>query len=166
LEYPHDYKLLVIGGSPQLFSALTTNQIAAVPLALPLNFAAEELGYHPIGSYMEVFPNFQLTVVSTSRAWAEKNRRLLVQFLKAYVRATRWLFDNEDRGAEFMAREFGLKLAHAKKAYQHYAGNRVWDQDVRVSLEGMKTVIQLAAETNQSKGSLPDPSKYRRKLFE
>jgi ABC-type nitrate/sulfonate/bicarbonate transport system substrate-binding protein len=160
LEYPRDYKLLVIGGSPQLFTALTTNQIAAVPLALPLNFAAEELGYHPIGSYMEVFPNFQLTVVSASRAWAEKNRRLMVRFLKAYVRATRWLLDNEDAGAEYMAKEFGLKPAHAKKAYQYYAGSRVWDQDVRVSLEGMKAVIQMAAETNQTKGPLPNPLKY------
>ena len=98
-----DVQLLVIGGSPQLFTALTTNQIAAVPLAPPLNFAAEELGYRPIGSYMEVFPNFQLTVVSAIRAWVEKNRRPMVRFLKAYVRATRWLLDNEDAGAEYMA---------------------------------------------------------------
>ena len=29
LEYPRDYKLLIIGGTPQLFTALTSNQIAA-----------------------------------------------------------------------------------------------------------------------------------------
>ena len=48
LEYPRDYKLLVIGGTPQLYTAITTNQIAAVPLSLPFNFAAEELGYNTI----------------------------------------------------------------------------------------------------------------------
>ena len=86
LEYPRDYKLLIIGGTPQLFTALTSNQIAAAPLALPYNFAAEELGYHAIGSFMDVFPNYQLTVIAGSRAWADKNRRTMVRFLKGYLR--------------------------------------------------------------------------------
>jgi ABC-type nitrate/sulfonate/bicarbonate transport system substrate-binding protein len=160
LEYPRDYKLLVIGGTPQLFTALTANQIAAAPLALPLNFAAEELGYHPIGSFMEVFPNFQLTVVTASRSWAEKNRPLLVRYLKAYVRGIRWLLDNEEAATDYIIKEFNYKPAHGRKAWQYYAGNRAWDYDARVNAEGMKTVIQMTAEQNQIKGPLPSPAKY------
>ena len=160
LEYPRDYKLLVIGGTPELFLALTSNQIAAAPLALPLNFAAEEMGYHPIGRFMDVFPNFQLTVLSVSRSWAEKNRRLLVRFLKAYVRGTRWLFDNEDGAAELMTKELKLKPGHGRKAWQYYTGARVWDPDGHVNTDGMKAVIQMAAEQNQSKGPLLSPAKY------
>jgi ABC-type nitrate/sulfonate/bicarbonate transport system substrate-binding protein len=160
LEYPRDYKLLIIGGTPQLFTALTANQIAAAPLALPYNFAAEELGYHAIGSFMEVFPSFQLTVLAGSRAWSEKNRRLQVRFLKGWVRAIRWLQDNEAPATEFMIREFGFKPAHARRAWQYYAGNKAWDYDGRVNLEGMKAVIQMAAEQNQAKGPLPSPAKY------
>jgi ABC-type nitrate/sulfonate/bicarbonate transport system substrate-binding protein len=160
LEYPRDYKLLVIGGTPQLFTALTSNQIAAAPLALPYNFAAEELGYHAIGSFMEVFPNFQLTVLAGSRAWSEKNRRLQVRFLKGYVRAIRWLQDNEAPATEFMIKEFGFKPAHARRAWQYYAGNKAWDHDGRVNMEGMKAVIQMAAEQNQTKEPLPSPTKY------
>ena len=160
LEYPRDYKLLVIGGTPQLFTALTSNQIAAAPLALPYNFAAEELGYHAIGSFMEVFPNFQLTVLAGSRAWSEKNRRLQVRFLKGYVRAIRWLQDNEAPATEFMIKEFGFKPAHARRAWQYYAGNKAWDYDGRVNMDGMKAVIQMTAEQNQSKGPLPSPAKY------
>ena len=160
LEYPRDYKLLVIGGTPQLFTALTSNQIAAAPLALPLNFAAEELGYHPIGRFMDVFPNFQLTVLSANRSWAEKNRRLLVRFLKAYVLATRWLFDNGNAAADFITNELKLKPAHGRKAWQYYTGSRVWDPDGHVNLEGMKAVIQMTAEQNQTKGPFPTPAKY------
>jgi ABC-type nitrate/sulfonate/bicarbonate transport system substrate-binding protein len=160
LEYPRDYKLLVIGGTPQLFTALTSNQIAAAPLALPLNFAAEELGYHPIGRFMDVFPNFQLTVLSANRSWAEKNRRLLVRFLKAYVLATRWLFDNGNAAADFMTNELKLKPAHGRNAWQYYTGSRVWDPDGHVNLEGMKAVIQMTAEQNQTKGPFPAPAKY------
>jgi ABC-type nitrate/sulfonate/bicarbonate transport system substrate-binding protein len=160
LEYPRDYKLLIIGGTPQLFTALTSNQIAAAPLALPYNFAAEELGYHAIGSFMEVFPNFQLTVLAASRAWSEKNRRLQVRFLKGWVRAIRWLQDNEEPATEFMIKEFGFKPGHARRAWQYYAANKAWDDDGHVNLEGMKAVIQMAAEQNQTKGPPPSPAKY------
>jgi ABC-type nitrate/sulfonate/bicarbonate transport system substrate-binding protein len=160
LEYPRDYKLLVIGGTPQLYAALTANQIAAAPLALPFNFAAEELGYNPIGSFMEVFPNYQLTVLSAKRSWAEKNRRLMVRFLQAYVRATRWLIDNPEPAIDFMTKELSLKPGHARRAWQFYTGSRVWDPDGHVNMEGMKTVIQMSAEQNQLGGPLPTPAKY------
>ena len=160
LEYPRDYKLLIIGGTPQLFTALTSNQIAAAPLALPYNFAAEELGYHAIGSFMEVFPNYQLTVIAGSRAWAEKNRRLMVRFLKGYLRAIRWLMENETAATDYMTKEFAFKPAHARRAWQYYAGNKAWDVDGRVNAEGMRAVIQMMAEQNQTKSQPPAAAKY------
>lgn len=118
------------------------------------------MGYHSIGSFMEVFPNFQLTVLAGSRAWSDKNRRLQVRFLKGWVRAIRWLQDNEGPATDFMIKEFGFKPAHARRAWQYYAGNRAWDYDGHVNLEGMKAVIQMAAEQNPNKGPLPSPAKY------
>jgi len=45
LEYPRDYKLLVIaGGSSANLAALQSGQIAATTVAVPLNYAAEESG--------------------------------------------------------------------------------------------------------------------------
>ena len=35
---------------------------------------------------MDVIPNHQLNVIGGSRAWAEKNRRTMVRFLKGYLR--------------------------------------------------------------------------------
>lgn len=109
---------------------------------------------------MEVFPNYQLTVLAGSRAWSEKNGRLQVRFLKGWVRAVRWLQDNESAATDFMIKEFGFKPAHARRAWQYYAGNKAWDYDGHVNLEGMKAVIQMTAEQNQTKGPLPSPAKY------
>jgi len=53
-----------------------------------------------------------------------------------------------------------LKPGHGRKAWQYYTGSRVWDPDGRVNLDGMKAVIQMAAEQNQSKAPLPAPAKY------
>ncbi len=75
LEYPRDYKLLVIGGTPQTYAALTAGQIDAAALSLPLNYAAEEQGFNEIGRFVDVIPNYQLAALSVKRSWAEKNRR-------------------------------------------------------------------------------------------
>ena len=84
----------------------------------------------------------------------------MVRFLKAYVRAIRWLLDNEEPATEFMAEEFGFKPGHGRKAWQYYAGSKAWDYDGHVNPDGMKAVIQMAAEQNQTKGPLPSPAKY------
>jgi hypothetical protein len=60
LEYPHDYKLLVIGGTPQTYAALTAGSIDAAALSLPVNYAAEEQGFNEIGRFVDVIPNYQL----------------------------------------------------------------------------------------------------------
>ena len=92
LDYPRDYKLLVIGGSPQTYAALTTGQIDAAALSLPLNYAAEELGFNEIGRFIDVIPNYQLAALSLKRSWAEKNRAILVRFMKAMALTMRWLY--------------------------------------------------------------------------
>src|ERR671921_261978 len=49
LDYPRDYKLLVIaGGSSANLTALQSGQIAATTVAVPLNYAAEESGLNVI----------------------------------------------------------------------------------------------------------------------
>ena len=56
MEYPRDYKLLVIGGTPQTYAALVAGQIDAAALSLPVNYAAEEQGFNEIGRFVDVIP--------------------------------------------------------------------------------------------------------------
>src|SRR5262245_11962765 len=55
LEYPKDYKLVNVGGSGPAFTALTTGNIAAAILAVPINFRAQEMGFNFIGKVTDVF---------------------------------------------------------------------------------------------------------------
>jgi hypothetical protein len=59
-----------------------------------------------------------------------------------------------------MTKELNFKPDHGRKAWQYYTRSRVWDTDGHVNLEGMKAVVQMAAEQNQTKGPLPTPAKY------
>ena len=160
LEYPRDYNLLVIGGSPQTYVALTAGQIDAAALSLPLNYAAEELGFNEIGKFIDLVPNYQLAALSLKRSWADKNRPVLARFMKAMVLTYRWMYQNKDTAVDFLAQEMKLKREHARRGWELYTGNRIWHPDGDINIDGLKVVAQIYAEQTQLKGPAPSPSKY------
>jgi ABC-type nitrate/sulfonate/bicarbonate transport system substrate-binding protein len=160
LEYPRDYKLLVIGGTPQTYAALLSGQIDAAALSLPVNYAAEEHGFNEIGRFIDVIPNYQLAALSTKRSWAEKNRPVLVRVMKAMAETMHWLYRNKEAGADLLAKEMKLKPEHARRGWDFYTSTRTWDPNGDVNLDGLQIVTQIYWEQTQSKGPVPKPAKY------
>jgi ABC-type nitrate/sulfonate/bicarbonate transport system substrate-binding protein len=161
LEYPRDYKLLVIaGGSSANLAALQTGQIAATTVAVPLNYAAEESGFNIIGRIIDGVPNFQTNVIVTKRSWAEKNRPLTVRFMRGMVQAMRWLHENKEPAVEFLSREMQLKPVYARKGWEYYTQNGLWPSNGEVTLEGMKYNIRIYAEQTGAKGPLPELGRF------
>jgi len=87
LEYPRDYKLQPAGPDAERTIGMSAGRIDASPLAVPFNFVAEELGFHAVGSYLEVIPDYQVSVFAVNRGWAERNRRQVVQFKRGNMPA-------------------------------------------------------------------------------
>ena len=161
LEYPRDYKLLIVaGGSSANLAALQSGQIAATTVAVPLNYAAEEAGLNIIGRLSDAMPYFQTNALVVRRSWAEKNRPVMVRFMKAMVLTFRWMFENRDLAVEFLSKEMQLKPNYALKGWEFYTQNRFWPPDGDVTLEGMKNNIRFYADQTGAKGPLPDPGKY------
>ena len=161
LEYPRDYKLLIVaGGSSANLAALQAGQIAATTMAAPLNYAAQELGFNILGKLSDDIPHFQTNAFIAHRSWAEKNRGTTVRFMKAHVLALRWMFDNKDAAVEFLSQEMKLKPLHARLGWEFYTQNRHWPPDGDVTMEGMKNNIRIYAEQTGAKGPLPDAAKY------
>ena len=161
LEYPRDYKLLVIaGGSSANLAALQSGQIAATTVAVPLNYAAEESGLNIIGRLSEGIPHFQTNALVTRRSWGEKNRPLAIRFMKAMLLTFRWMFQNPDAAVEFLSKEMQLKPMHARKGWEFYTQNRFWPPDGDATIEGLKNNIRIYAEQSGTKGPLPNASRY------
>jgi len=161
LEYPRDYKLLVIaGGSATNLAALQSGQINATTVAVPLNYAAEEAGFNVIGKLSDGVPYFQTNVIATRRSWAEKNRPVMVRFMRAMVESLRWLHENREAAVDFLAKEMQLKPVHARKGWEFYTQNRFWPPDGEVTMEGLKYNIRIYAEQTGAKGPLPEPGKF------
>jgi ABC-type nitrate/sulfonate/bicarbonate transport system substrate-binding protein len=160
LEYPRDYKLLVIGGSPQTFAALTAGQIDAAALSLPLNYAAEELGFNEIGRFVDVVPNYQLAALSVKRSWAEKHRAVLVRVMKSMAQTMRWIHQNKEPAVDFLAKEMKLKPEHARRGWEFYTTTRMWHPDGDLNIDGLQVVTQIYWEQTQAKGPAPGAAKY------
>jgi len=161
LEYPRDYKILVVaGGSSGNLAALQSGQISATTVAVPLNYAAEELGFHSIGRLLDAVPQFQSAALATRRSWAEKNRPLMVRFMKGMVQSLRWMHNNKDATVEFLTKEIQLKPVHALKGWEYYTQNRIWPYDGEPNMEGMKHNIRVYYDQTGAKAPVPDVSKF------
>jgi NitT/TauT family transport system substrate-binding protein len=119
LEYPRDYKLLNIGSAPDRFQALTSGQIAAAPVGVPLDLVARKQGFNVIGYFADDQPNFQFNVYIVKRSWAEKNRALVVRFMRAMTATMRWMETNRDPACEYLSKEMSISMDHCRYAYDY-----------------------------------------------
>jgi len=160
LEYPRDYKLVNVGGSGPAFSALSTGNIAAAILSVPISFQAQEMGFNLIGRVSDVFPNYLLSSFSVRPEWAAAHRSEVVRFLKAVLQARKWLEDNRKAGAEFLAKELDMKPKLALKGLDYYLTHRAWEPDLNIDMDGLRTVVEIYAEQANLPASAPSPQKY------
>ena len=151
---------MVAGGSPGNLAALQSGQISATTVAVPLNYAAEDLGFNTLGRLLDAVPQFQSAALATRRSWAEKNRPLMVRFMKGMVQSLRWMHNNKDATVEFLAKEIQLKPALALKGWEYYTQNRIWPYDGEPNIEGMKHNIRTYYEQTGSKTPVPDAFKF------
>src|SRR5438093_7688742 len=160
MEYPRDYKLLNIGGAADRYQALTSGQISSAPVGVPLDLVAKQQGFNIIGYFADDQPNFQFNVYIVKRSWAEKNRTLVVRFMKAMVSTMRWMMDNPETACAYLSKEMTISIEHCRYAADYNWKNRIWDRNGDLNVEGVRTVIKITAEQGILKEPLPQPSKY------
>jgi ABC-type nitrate/sulfonate/bicarbonate transport system substrate-binding protein len=160
LDYPKDYSLVNIGGSGPALIAIASGNVAAGIVSVPLNFRAQQLGLSLIGKVTDVFPNYLLSSFSVRRRWAREHRLEVMRFLKALVKARKWLEENRDGGAAFLAEEVKLNPVLARQGLDYYLDYRAWEPDLRVNLAGLKEVLEAYREHTGAQGPPPNPEKY------
>jgi ABC-type nitrate/sulfonate/bicarbonate transport system substrate-binding protein len=160
LEYPRDYSLLNIGGASDRYQALTSGQISSAPVGVPLDLVAKQQGFNIIGYFADDQPNFQFNVYIVKRSWAEKNRPVVVRFMKAMVSTMRWMIDNREPACAYLSKEMTISIEHCRYASDYNWKNRIWDRNADLSVEGVRTLIKITAEQGILKEPLPQPSKY------
>jgi len=160
MEYPRDYKLLNIGGAADRYQALTSGQISSAPVGVPLDLVAKQQGFNIIGYFADDQPNFQFNVYIVRRSWAEKNRSLVVRFMKAMASTMRWMMDNREAACGYLSKEMAISTEHCRYASDYNWKSRIWDRNADLNVEGVRTLIKITAEQGILREPLPQPSMY------
>src|SRR5215468_1156851 len=108
MEYPRDYALLNIGGASDRYQALISGQISSAPVGVPLDLVAKQQGFNIIGYFTDDLPNFQFAGYFVKRSWAEKNRALVVRFMKALASTMHWMMDNREAACAYLSKEMTI----------------------------------------------------------
>ena len=160
MEYPRDYALLNIGGASDRYQALLSGQISSAPVGVPLDLVARQQGFNIIGYFADDLPNFQFNTYIVKRSWAEKNRPLVVRFMRAMVTTMRWMNDNRDQACTYLTKEMSISMEHCRHGSDYNWKSRIWDRNAELNVEGIRTVIKITADQGILKEPLPQPSKY------
>lgn len=160
---PDDYKFVEIGGVDRRYQALVEGKVAGTMLLPPFAGNAVARGCHLLARGDQIVSRYQGTVGAAKRSWAEKNRDLLVSYIRAYVEATQWCFDASNRPAclELLATHNSLEGKAAEETL-----DALLDSDygmypkAAVNLPGLKSVLELRAEMGFLKPPLPSMEKY------
>ena len=153
--YPRDYSLLSIGGSGGLFQALQAGQIDAALLAQPLSLIAIEQGFSNLVDGYKVLPEYQLSAIGVREGWAQKNRGLVVRYLKALLSTYQWLHDNRDDAIKLLAPITKLDMKYIPASWEVYTKTQIWPRNGEVSTKGVQTILNLMAEDGVLKKPLP-----------
>ena len=161
LNYPGDYQVKHTGGVPPRHKALLAGEIDAGLQSVPWNYVAEEAGMNNLGDVIEYVPDWQFVSINVNSQWAEKNRDVLVRFLRVMLRATEWLYANRAAASAIAARELPAPLNHAERAWDFFTGTGALTRDVSVNLKGLSQVIATLKETELlAKSASGDPKAY------
>ena len=160
LSYPRDYTLLTMGGTPERFAALESGRMDAALLAAPLSYKAVDLGYTKIGDAHEYVKHYQLSGLVVAKRWGRDNQDTVKRVLRGLIRSFQWLHQNKEEAVSLISSELKLERRYAEAGWEEYVRSNAWPQRGDIDLEGVKTQIQILAQSNKQSGILPPPERY------
>jgi ABC-type nitrate/sulfonate/bicarbonate transport system substrate-binding protein len=160
LEYPRDYAMLGIGGTPDRYLAMQSGNIAGGILSPPFSFSADEAGFINLGSTAKYTPYFTQTVFNVRSEWAQEKKALLVRFLRAIVRASHFIHTQKEETVRIIAKRFKFSEKHSEASWRYFISNNAIPKDGEVNAKGVDKVLQLLVEDGTLKLPLPRQDKY------
>ncbi len=142
---PGDYELISLGGVPNRLAAVQKGGVAGSLMNQPSDFIALASGFSSLGHSTDYVDNFQYTITGTRRSWAQKNKSLVVRFLRAYVRACQFFYDpkNKESVIRVLAERAKANLEEAEKTYALYVQTKKSiPLDGGVDLQGARKVAE------------------------
>ena len=153
-----DYNAKAVVGTPARFDCLKSGECAAVPMGQPEDLEAIKHGFPRLGFTHEAGADLIFNVDMVRREWGEKNKDVLVRFVRAMAAAYAFMNDanNRDEVVAIVQASGRLSGDVAREIFAPYLqpGNNVLPKRGEISLPAINRVLALMSEV----GAIPAPS--------
>lgn len=140
-----DYEMIGLGGAPQRLAAVQNRGVAGALINQPSDFIALASGFSSLGLSTDYVDNFQYTITGARRDWAQKNRPLVVRFLRAYVKACEFFYDpkNKEAAVHALAERTKAEKEEAENTYALYMKTKkTIPRDGGIDVQGARKVAE------------------------
>lgn len=159
-----DYEIILVGGTPERYAALSKGAIDGTALSQPFDFLALAEGLKGFDHVSDVLKDYQFQVTMVDISWAKANRDLLVRYLRAKVLAHRWLWDpaNKQETIKILVKNTRIKDPDAAKTYDLWFGEKrpIVPRNGEINVKGLELVLEDMADSDLLKRPLPKADRY------
>ena len=158
-----DYGVKHVGGTPQRYEALKKGEVDAAFLSPPYSFLAEADGYVLLADYAEHFPSYPLAI-NVNLDFARTQPETVVKYLKAMIRASRWIYEktNREEAIEMLERNTKVSRSFGEKTYDYVVQKiKGFAPNCEISLGELDQLIALLGKAGLlGKDPAPKASKF------
>lgn len=146
-----DVSIIQVGGMPELAAALNNGSISAAPLSAPSSQIAEQRGNRIIANLANEGIYFVIAGLTTTRRFLREQRGEAKAFLRAFGRATHFMFHQKDEAKRLLTKYAKIDDPGMLEGSMKYA----YDFTEKIPLvkrDGVQVVLdQEAAKNPQAK---------------
>jgi ABC-type nitrate/sulfonate/bicarbonate transport system substrate-binding protein len=160
----NDYKLLVVGTSPERYAALKGGSVQASFMGPPFTFRAAKDGFRKLANFHEHLGPILFTTDFAHANFIKSNRQEIVRYLKSMIEATRWLYDPKNKEEAIALHMKVLKSTResAEEDYKYLVQEfQPFPRDGLVSKVSFDKTMDLRAKEGTYQGKkIPPASDY------
>jgi NitT/TauT family transport system substrate-binding protein len=159
-----DYKLLIVGTSPERYAALKGGSVQASFMGPPFTFRAAKDGFRKLANFHEYLGPILFTTDFAHANYMKSNRAEIVRYLKSMIEATRWLYDAKNKEEALSIHMKVLKSTRdsAEQDYKYLVQEfQPFPRDGLVSKVSFDKTMDLRAKEGTYQGKkIPPASDY------
>ncbi len=151
----NDYKLLVVGTSPDRYAALKGGSVHATFMGPPFNLRARKDGFTKLTTFHEHLGPIQFVVEFAHEDFLRSNRPHAVSFLKGMIEGQRYLYDPKNKEDILAVHMKILKSTReaAETDYQFLVEEfKPWPGDSSVNKQAIEKTMDLRANAGRYEG--------------
>ncbi|HUD87360.1 MAG TPA: ABC transporter substrate-binding protein [Xanthobacteraceae bacterium] len=154
-----DYDITVVGNTAGRFAALKSGAADATMLAPPVNFFAEDAGFHNVGMIMDYAGDLPFSGTDVSLAYVGAHRDTLVKLLAAVDKSVAWFDDDANRteAIDILAQAMKSPRDPVERSYDYLRKINYFAPSNEISRKRMQNLIDAMKALGDIKSDItPD----------